>query len=60
MIKLYEIVLKEPHMTYIGDLRPIWGNFSVISMFYIIRIGLKLVPWKRDEKNGLKPKMKLF
>ena len=60
MIKLCEVVLKEPHMTSIGDLRPLWGIFSDINMFHIVRMCLRLVPWKRDESNVLKPKKKLI
>lgn len=36
------------------------GIFSVISMFYIVRMGLRLVPSQMDENNGLKSKMKLL
>ena len=40
--------------------RNIWGNFSVIGMFYILIMGFRLVPLQKDEKNGLNPKIKLL
>ena len=55
-----EVVLKEQHITYIGDPRHLWGVFIVIGMFYILIMGLRLVPLKIDINNGLTPKMKLL
>ena len=53
MIKIYEVVLKEPQMTSIEDLRVLLGKFIVINMFHIVIKGFRLVPWKRDENNSL-------
>ena len=55
-----EVVIKEQNITSIGDLRNLWGIFSVVAMVYILRMGLRLVSLQRDENNGLNPKMKLL